>query len=117
MGNTVWVLDENSDEDEWDHSLILVHEKPLDNLANELGITKLSDLYDHSILAEEYGGEVEPNFVDAQALATTIEALLGAIQDGKLNSDAELIEELQDCLKKTLAASSQGLKVRLAIVP
>ena len=117
MGNTVWVLDEHSDEDEWDHSLILDNEQALANLATELSITKLSDLYDHSILAEEYGGDIEPNYVDAQKLAAIFEALISAIKGGKLNSDAELLEELDDCLKKTVEAKRQGLRVRLAIVP
>ena len=117
MGNTVWLLSENTDEDEWDHSLILKYEKILNKLADELGISRLSDLYDHSILAEEYGQEVAPNYISAENLVGILEPLINAIQGGKLDGNAEVIEELEDCLNKTLAAKNLGHKVRLAIVP
>ncbi len=117
MGNTVWLLNENSDEDEWDHSLIIANENSLNGLADELGIKRLSDYYDHSILAEEFGGEAEPNYVIAEELTSILDPLINAIRGGKLNGDNEIIEELEDCLKKALAAKDQGLKVRLAIVP
>ena len=117
MGNTIWVLSENRDEDEWDHSLIISNETKLNALADELSIKRLSDFYDHSILAEEYGAEVEPNYVIAQDLAAVLDSLMSAIRSGMLNGDVDLLEELDDCLQKTLDAKNQGLKVRLAIVP
>lgn len=117
MGNTIWILNENTDEDEWDHPLILAYEKKLDDLANELGIKKISDFYDHSILAEEYGGDVEPHFVTAKDVKEIIQALVTAISSGKLNRNTELIEELEDCLGKIIESENQGLEVRIAIVP
>lgn len=117
MGNTIWVLNQNTDEDEWDHSLVIAKEKELDGLATELNIKKISDFYDHSILAEEYGGDVKPNFVIAEDLEEILKTLIKAISNGKLNRNAELIEELEDCLSKVVDAKNQDLKVRLAIIP
>ena len=120
MGNAIWLLSEDREEDDWDHSLILVNEKLLDKLADELNVKRLSDVYDHSILAEEYGGEVKPNFIIAEELENVLDLMIRAIRDGsasKLNEDNEIIEELEDCLKKVSSAKSKGLKVRLAIVP
>ena len=117
MGNTVWLLNENTEGDEWDHSLILANENELNSLADELGVKRLSDVYDYSILTEEYGGEAEQNYLDAQELINILEPITKAIKAGRLNADAEIIEELEDCLKKTSIAKDQGLKVRLAIVP
>lgn len=120
MGNTIWLLSEDREEDDWDHSLILVNEKQLDKLADELNVKRLSDVYDHSILAEEYGGRVKPKFVIAEELENVLDSMIRAIRKGsasKLNKDNEIIEELEDCLKKVSSAKSKGLKVRLAIVP
>jgi hypothetical protein len=36
MGNTVWVLKEGQNEDDWDHSFILREEKALDRLAKKI---------------------------------------------------------------------------------
>ena len=120
MGNTVWVLSEETEEDEWDHSLLLAHEDALNRMADQLGITRLSDFYDHSILAEEYGEEIEPNFVETEEVEFVITSLLAAIREGNadsLNGDTELIEELNDCLEKVVIAKKQDCQVRLAIVP
>ncbi len=120
MGNTVWVLSENSDEDDWDHSFILINEQSLDKLADQLSVKKLSDLYDHSILAEEYGEDIEPNYIIPDDLESVLNPLITAIRNGdagKLNGDTEIIEELEDCLEKVLNAKSRSSKVRLAIVP
>ncbi len=120
MGNTIWVLSEDSDEDDWDHSFLLVNEKSLDKLAEQLNVKKLSDFYDHSILAEEYGGDIEPNYINPDELESVLNPLITAIRNGdagKLNGDSEIIEELEDCLEKILNAKSQSSKVRLAIVP
>lgn len=120
MGNTVWVLSENSDEDDWDHSLLLVHENSLDKLAGQLGVKKLSHFYDHSILAEEYGEDIEPNYILPDDLLSVLNPLITAIRDGDaggLNGELEIIEELEDCLDKVLNAKNLGSKVRLAIVP
>ena len=120
MGNTIWILSEEIEEDEWDHSLMLTHEESLDHLSDQLGISKLSDFYDHSILAEEYGEEIEPNFVDAEDVEYVITSLLTAISEGgadDLDADTDLIEELNDCLEKVQLAKNYGFQVRLAIVP
>ena len=120
MGNTIWVLSEDSDEDDWDHSFLLVNEKLLNKLADQLNVKKLSDFYDHSILAEEYGEDIEPNYIIPDDLESVLNPLITAIRDGdagKLNGNVEIIQELVDCLEKVLNAKSCGSKVRLAIVP
>ena len=120
MGNTVWVLSQDIDEDDWDHSLILVHEKSLDMLADQLSVKRLSDFYDYSILAEDFDEEVEPNYVSADELESVLNSLITAIRDGiagKLNEDTEIIEELEDCSGKVSNAKRNGSKVRFAIVP
>ena len=120
MGNTVWILTQDTKDDNWDHSLILANEKALDKLAEQVGVRKLSAFYDHSILAEEYGEEIEPNYVSPKELTNVISNLITVIKEGnadQLNGDNELIGELEDCLKKVLMAADQGLEVRVAIVP
>ncbi len=38
MSDTLWILKDGQDEDDWDHSLILSEEKVLSRLAKELNI-------------------------------------------------------------------------------
>lgn len=120
MGNTVWILSESNDSDDWDHSLILKLEKSLNKLASEIGVAKISDFYDNSILAEEFGEEVEPLFSDPAEIEPVLNALIVAIKQGqspKLQREAELMEELEDCVSKVTLAKSNGERVRVAIVP
>ena len=61
MGQTLWVLTEGAEEDDFDHSIILLEDKKLDQLASGLGFPPLTELFDFSVLAEEFGGPAEPN--------------------------------------------------------
>ena len=120
MGMTVWVLSEDEFEDSWDHSLLLEHEKTLQELAQKIGVTKLADFYDNSILEEELGGTSEPFFSSAEDVEKSLMGLINAINDGqseKLATVEFLLEELEDCLQKVILAKENGKKVRLAIVP
>jgi hypothetical protein len=120
MGNTVWILSDSQDSDEWDHTFLLKNEKPLNKLCKELGLKKLSDFFDLSVLAEEFDGEAEPNYSDPAELEIVLQALLAAIQKGKstqIKNETEVLEELQDCLQKVLSAKANKEKVRVAIIP
>ncbi len=120
MGNTVWILSESEDSDDWDHTFILKFEKSLNKLSKEIDVGKISDYYDNSILSEEFGVEVEPNLTDPNELEKVLSSLISAINEGKsekLKNEISVIEELKDCLSKTIAAKNRGEKVRVAIVP
>jgi hypothetical protein len=120
LGNTVWVLKEGREEDNWDHSLMLSQEKALDLLSEELHVRKLSELYDYSVLNEEFGGpDTEPNYLDPGLVRETLGALIDAIKAGKsgLRSQKELVEELEDCFIKTVEAETENCRIRLSIIP
>lgn len=121
MGNTLWILKEGEEECDYDYSLILREDQSLDHLANALGVKKLTELFDYSVLAEEFDAPVEYNYIDPQEGIDTFSALVTAINDKhegiKLNRRKEIIEELEDCLSKCKGAKTQGLKVRLSIIP
>ena len=120
MGNTVWILQEGEESDDWDHSLILKFEKSLNKLSKELGIPKLSEFYDSSILSEEMGFETEPKYCEPSDLETVFSKLINAIKNGdsaKLSGEDSLLNELKDCHSKIIKALESGHKVRLAVVP
>ncbi|MCP4351571.1 MAG: hypothetical protein GY795_39395 [Desulfobacterales bacterium] len=120
MGDTVWVLKEGQDEDNWDHSLILSEEKALNRLSKKLKIKKLSDFYDYSVLNEEFDGpDTEPNFVKPIDVKKSLQALINAIQEGDsgIKSPSGIVEELEDCLKKVTEAEKENCNVRLSIIP
>ena len=120
MGNTIWVLKEGQDEDNWDHSLILRHEKALKRLAKQLNVRKLADFYDYSVLNEEFGGpDTAPRYADLPEVKHTLQALIAAVNEGdsRIPSPKEVVEELQDCLEKVIAAEKADCRVRLTIIP
>ena len=120
MGNTLWIRSDVRTSDEMDHTLILKHEKILNKLCGEIGVSKLSDYFDQSILTEEYGENIEPNYSKPVELETVLTALICAIQDRKsstLADETQIINELEDCLAKVLLAKENGEMVRSSIVP
>jgi hypothetical protein len=120
MGDTIWVLKEGQDEDDWDHSLILTEEKEFKRLSKELGLKKFDELLDYSILNEESGDpNTEPNYLDPSEARLTLESFISAIKTGqsKIKAAEDVLEELEDCLKKIIEAENEHCKVRLAVVP
>lgn len=112
MSQTLWILTEGQESDNWDHSMVLNEIKYLDRLCERSCLIKLSSCLDESIVAKEFGMEVEPKYMDANTLHKIIKALKEQMDKG---SNTVLVEELQDIQKKCLL--SKGNKVRLAIVP
>ena len=120
MGDTIWVLPEGVEEDGWDHSLMLREDQNLDKLAEAIGVRKLSEFFDFSAYAEEVGAEAELNLIDPSEAATTVSALIKAIESGHSaynpSSAEELLEELRDVLAKLEQAGQAGLRVRLSVI-
>jgi hypothetical protein len=120
MGNTVWVLQDGQEEDNSDHSLVLVYEKQLDKLSKEMGIKNFSKFLDYSVIATEFGGDAEVNSVEPAEVKDTYSQLITAIVDGKskeLANNSDLLDELEDCLNKVEVAQQAGKKVRLSVIP
>ena len=124
MGQTLWVLPEGTENDDFDHSLILSVDERLDQLAVGLVLAPLTALLDYSVLAEEFGGPVEGNYLEALVASHHLDTLATAIRDGgqtpmSLDFDRhqELLAELEDCIAKCREAQKQGLRVRLAVIP
>jgi len=113
MGNTLWMLEENQHDDNFDHSIILQESKYLDTLCTKLQLPKLSTYFDESILAEEFGINVEPKYIDATFLKKVFSSL---IEEIPISTNIFLIEELKDLLQKCTLAQKKNTKVRLALV-
>lgn len=122
MSNTIWVLTEGQESDDWDHSVMLKIEKILNKLCKSIGLKPFSELLDYSILEEEYSDE---SFEQNYQAATTVLAVLVPLRDEifngkggiKENIRTEVLEELDDCISKVQIAKSKGTEVRLSIVP
>lgn len=120
MGDTVWILKEGQNEDNWDHSLILREEKTLNRLAKKLKIKKLSDFYDYSVLNEEFDGpDTEPNYVSPIDVKKSLQTLITAIREGDSGIEApnDIVDELEDCLQKVAEAEKEKCNIRLSIIP
>ena len=115
MGSTVWILQENQKSDNWDHSEILEQSKELDALCVKLNLPALSSFFDDSILAEEFGVDVEPKYFDASIIEKLFAALVGAIENDE--EKALLAEEMKDVISKCSLAEEKKTKVRLALIP
>lgn len=112
MSQTLWILTMEQESDDWDHSTVLNEIKYLDTLCEHSGITKLSAYLDESIVAEEFGIDVAPKYMDANTLYNLIKVIKEQIDK---KSNPILFDELQDIQNKCLQAKDG--KVRLAIVP
>ncbi len=120
MGNTVWVLQEGQEDDDWDHSIVLMHEKQLNKLAKEIGVKEFSEFLDYSVIAAEFGGDTEVNYIEPAEVKDTFSQLIIAIVGGKskkLSNNNDLLEELEDCLNKVELAQQVCKKVRLSVIP
>ena len=51
--------------------------------APRLAAGSFTEYFDHSILAEEFGSEMEPNYCEPSELESVILALMSAIKEGK----------------------------------
>jgi len=142
MGDTIWVDVQGRAKDDLPHdnSIMLRLKDELDRLSDKLGVPKLSNFYDYSVLAAQFaeemddGGDAEGKarpkemwFDPTQALAAvrTIHNHLTQNRDdlgfkaepSGRHWPANLMKELQNCqtvLEKTL---SQGRQFRFLIVP
>ena len=83
MGNTLWRIKKGQNATDSDHSLILNENKNLDILANSIGVKKLSEFFDFSVLAEEFDAPAECNYIDPQEGIDTFSALINTIQKNK----------------------------------
>lgn len=120
MGNTVWILQEGQEDDDLDHSLVIVHEKRLDKLAKEIGVKEFSEFLDYSVIAAEFGEDAEVNYIEPVEVKDTFFQIIAAIVAGKskkLSNNSNLLEELEDCLNKVEVAQQAGKKVRLSVIP
>ena len=115
MGSTVWILQENQKSDDCDHSEMLEQSKELDALCAKLNLPALSGFFDESILAEEFGVDVEPKYFDASIIKKLLATLVETVEhdEGK----ALLTEEMKDVISKCSLAEEKKTKVRLALIP
>ena len=117
MSATIWVLKQGQEEDDYDHSFLLIHMEYLDQLCKKKNVEKLSDFYDYSEYNDEFGLEsIEKNYLDINLAKTTLQALIEQVSKEEIKNKIELLEELDDCLKKLNLAQQEKCKVRFVYV-
>ncbi len=120
MGSTIWVLKEGQEQNDWDHSQILIEERNLNKLAKEFNLITLNDLLDYSVLNEEYGMPVdEINYYEALELRAIIESYISSISSNtkiKFKKLSELNMEFEDILLKINQAHQENKKLRLTVM-
>jgi hypothetical protein len=142
MGDTIWVDVQGRAKDDLPHdnSIMLRLKDELDRLSDKLGVPKLSDFHDYSVLAaqfaEEMGDGVETDdkvrpgemwFDPTQALAA-VRAIHNHLtqkpedlgfegESSRRHWPGNLMKELQNCQTVLEKAVSQGRQFRFLIVP
>ena len=134
MGDTIWVRRKSQagtdhSGDDFDHSLFSKMAEQLDQLAETLGVRKLSDFLDttdmqynlsEDELPESWIAENETWFAPADALPslmTIVERLkAGEVKGIKEKVRPGLLEELEDCLTKVTAAGQEGDQFHFCLV-
>ncbi|MFK5976387.1 MAG: hypothetical protein QM493_07760 [Sulfurovum sp.] len=115
MGNTLWILEEEQESDNWDHSEIIKNIKDLDTITTKLGFSKLISYFDESIWAKEFGMEIEAKYFDVYPIEKLILVLIDEVK--KKSNNRFLIDEMEDILSKCILAKEKNVKIRLALVP
>ncbi|MEW6208265.1 MAG: hypothetical protein AB1631_07850 [Acidobacteriota bacterium] len=133
MGDTLWLEIKDGDEtsgDEQDNSLMLRLQENLDALAEALGVPKLSQFFDYSLIAAEFdeaGGLPDEAWFDAKdgllAVDRLYTHLIAHFDDLGLRADQSqahwpdgLLEELSYCRARLAEAVERGARFRLLIV-
>ena len=109
MNSTVWVLEEQEEEESRDHNLLLANEEILNKLTKEMGIKELKYFLDYSSEQEEFGLACQPAFFSAHDLESYISMLLDGVREASSDffiHKVGLIEELHDCLFKIRTAKA-----------
>ena len=133
MGDTIWVDVEGRTQDEElsDNSIMLRLKDDLDALSQALGVAKLSDFYDYSELAAQYGAagdsqagcwfEAGPALEAVRAIAGYLsqrpDAMDFSHKSGRSHWPQTVIRELNHCDTMLERAVSQRRKFRFLIVP
>ena len=140
MGATIWVDVQGRAKDDLPHdnSIMLRLKDELDRLSDKLGVPKLSDFHDYSVLAAQFaeGMDVEADdkarhgemWFDPTRALTAVQPIYNHLTEkpedlgfraepSQRHWPANLMKELQNCqtvLEKTV---SQGRQFRFLIVP
>lgn len=134
MSDTIWVrrksragIDDSGDD--FDHSLFARLSEELDQVAQQLGVRKLSDFIDttdmqynlsEDELPESWIAENEKWFAPADALpalSRIVDRLkAGEVKGIKEKMRPQLLEELEDCLAKVSEAERDGDSFHFCLV-
>jgi hypothetical protein len=119
MGTTLWVLGRKSvdDGDDYDHSAMFDGADELDALCAKLGVAKLSSFFDWADFNANMGDEgddAKAQWHDPKQALPVLRALRERVAaDG---GDAQLLEELDDCVGKVAALADRGEQFHLCVV-
>ena len=122
MGTTLWVLGRKTAKkgDDYDHSAMFDAADDLDALCDELGVAKLSSFFDWTDFNANMGDEDEdakPDWHDAGKALPVLRALRERLAaDAGGGNDAQLLEELDDCIGKVSGLAGRKEKFHLCVV-
>ncbi len=131
MGTTLWVLRKarRQEGDDYDHSAFYDASDPLDDLADELNVRRLSEFVDWADFQFNTSEESLPeSWIEENArwhapsdALPALRAILNRLRNGDVvgiepDRRSMLIEELEDCLGKVEVAQSEGDSFQFCIV-
>lgn len=120
MGSTIWILEEAQEEDDWDHTCLLMNEKALNHVCQNLRGETFSQYLDFSIEQEDFGIECEANYFPPDELLALLSMLykeVGASASANFQNKDGLLEELENGIKRVELAKLKAAKVRFAVIP
>ena len=134
MGNTIWVKVETDGDvscDERDHSIMCSLDRKLDRIANDAGVTPISQFFDGSEMAAEFADEdmalPEPQWYDPSTGLATVGVLLAHLDSNpdlftysddpsRSHWRSNLTEELNNCKTLLTSAVESGSRFHFAIL-
>ncbi|MDB9741341.1 hypothetical protein OAB00_00660 [Akkermansiaceae bacterium] len=123
MGATIWIKSAEASDEELaeDLSVICKEMLSLDKACEKLGAVKWSELMDSSIIAADFGEELDPNTVDPMTLLNTISISKKAISEGMINIHKDSLAGLNNELDSAESTANTCYKrdelVRVLLMP
>lgn len=129
MGQTIWVDVGGRKEGEGlpDNSIMMRLKDPLDDLSTKLHVAKISEFFDYSVIAQEFGASVPAKWFEPGKALTAVSALREHLTAHPEDLDFQpkrstqhwpekLMAELEHCEETLRKAAEQEKKFRFLIV-
>ena len=126
MSMVLWIIEEGLEGDSSTPDLWALYHfsKELDTICDAAGVSKLTTFHDLSVMAAEFGRELEPKLSDASALLASLTKVRDAVVNGGrqfildgADRSSDLVRDLDETIRVATECKAKSKRVRLSVIP